>query len=496
VRGAGARIIYSDTLENRTVPAGAREALRQLVGDSAAEVRLEAVETLRALNDAQAIDALLTELPQESDPDVRAAIAGTLGPIRDVRAVGALVRCLEDESVKVAESAAESLAAMGPEIRRDGALTDTVTAALRRALEARTTPRNGETTPRGAASGTASAGGAVVGAIDDLRGALIEGLAAMHRRELLGLFQSVLRPSESARVRRAALRGLAELHEPDSAMAIISAMEDTGGGGDAAGTSLSAGVRLEAVNALGAIPTFDHAETLYRRLSPEVEPDPAVRARAWMVLQELFPLATRQRLEEWAERFKEQPERRLGVLRALEKKLGSPGDEEALAVTQQQAGECLMKLEKPADAAKEFREALDYWRSRPAGTGGGGGMYKEGLYQSTIDALLRSRQYPAGAAFAAMAIADSEENQQTMGPRLRSEVQKLIESGDGESAAALIAEIRRMTPPLAQRYREDITGLEARIAQPARGVERSGGAVGGGGATTSVSVTTAPSSRP
>lgn len=456
LRAAGARIIYGDALENRTVAPILRQALCQLVGSSYLEVRTAAVTALTALNDASALDALLTQLPQDPDPDARAMIAQALGPIRNTRAIPPLLTLLNDDYLRVAESAAEAIAAIGPELRREPSLANTATAALLSTLNTRATPANAA-----------------------LRAACVEALIPLRRRELLPLAQSILTsplssattlpatrpdsPPESARTRRAALRFIAELHEPDAAPTVIEVLQDPAN---------DPTVRLEAVSTLGAIPTFQHAETLYRRLDPATEPDAAIRQRAWLVLADLFPLATRAQLIAWNDRLALQPQRRLAVLSALANMLTAPGDDEQLALTRQQTGETLTLLSQPTDAVLPFRQALTYWRSRapqspivataptttrsatlpsttplntsdPVVT-----AHVESLYRLTLDALLSAHLYPDAARFTTTALADLPSLQQPLAQRLRDEVNQLLQSDDLPSATQLFLALKSADPRL------------------------------------------------
>lgn len=422
IRVAAVRIVTNDALENRSVPTSARELLRHMVADPSPEVRMEAVIAIRSMNDSAALDPLLTQLARERVPMVRASMAQTLGPMRNIRAVRPLLGLLGDRYVKVSEASAESLAALGTEIRKDRALSDEVASALRIVLER---PTDRET--------------------EGLKGAALEALVPLRRRDMLPMVQQLLGSTDSTRIKRAALRVMAELHEPDTAVSIIAALD---------GSRNEAGVRLEAITALGAIPTFEHAETLFRRISPDVEPDATVRAQAWTVLSELFPLATRDQLLAWSERFIAEPDRRIVVLRALAAKLSSIGDEEALALTHQQIGETLLKLNQTMEAIRPLEQALKYWRDRKVSN-----MFTESLYQLTIDALLRGRLFPEAASFAAQSISDHEANQQTMGTRLIAEVRSLVELEDLASAASLLNEIQRMRPSLAPRYQEEFIAL-------------------------------------
>src|SRR5439155_15354816 len=89
-RAVGARLVYEDSVNNRTITTATREQLRKMVGDSSPEVRIEVAGALRALNDAGALKPLLTQLAQEPEADVRAALAKAIAPIRDLSALSVL----------------------------------------------------------------------------------------------------------------------------------------------------------------------------------------------------------------------------------------------------------------------------------------------------------------------------------------------------------------------------------------------------------------------
>ena len=427
IRAAGVRIALGDALEARAVPQAAREAIRQMVGDESPTVRLEVANALRSLNDAAALDPLLTQLRQETDAEVRAAMVSALGPIRDVRSLPALLELLDGAQGRSALAAAEALERMGIEIRKDSAMADVVATRLREVLSERD-------------------GG------EELRAAAMEALVPLRRRDVLPLAQAELQPTSSTRMRRAALRLLAELRDADTGPLIAATLEDP---------SSDAGVRLEAVAALGAIPTFEYAETISRRLSVGVEPDAVVRARAWAVLSELFGQANREQLADWSQRFRDDPPRRLVVLTALAAELRSPGDEGPLAVCRQQQGETLLLLGRPADAVVPLREALEIWQGK-----GARNQYTEVLQTRTLEALLQSRQYGEAAGFAQREIARVGDDEGLIAPKLTAEIARLADAGEIPAANLLLSEVRRMRPELGAAYQPALAKLDERLRGP------------------------------
>jgi HEAT repeat protein len=428
IRMIGARIIYNDTIENRTIPPVARAQLRQMVGDSSPEVRLEVARAIKETNDAAALEPLLTQLAQETDPDVRAALAAALANIQDMQSVGPLVKMLDDPNYHAAESAATALKSLGPMIReKDPVLAKQVADKLRQTLETR-------------ATGPGTAG---------LREACVDALVPLRDPASLQTFYRLLRSRDTIGVRRAALKALGALANPDSADVIVSALETA---------ENDPGVRLEAITALGNIKTFEHAETLMRHMDPAIEPDASVRQKSWDVFQKLLPLAKEEQLALWADRFTDQPDRRLAVLKALETKLVASGNVDSLGTVRQQIGEVLLrKLNDAKSAVPYLRAALQYWRTRP---GPPNAMVTEALVNSLMEALLTSGEYADARVFASEVITESRQNQETVGPKIRAEAERLRDAGDLQSALALLNEAEKINPPLDPLYRDPLKLIE------------------------------------
>lgn len=465
VRAAGVRMVLSDVLEARGVAVPVREALRQMVGDSSRSVRLEVATALRSINDASALDALLTQLPQESSAEVRSAIAAALGPMRDVRATDALLALLGDADVRVAESAAEAMASLAPEIRRNPGMSDAVAIALRSHLLGR---------------GQESA---------NLRAALLEALVPLRRRELLPLLPELLAPEQPPRVRRAAVRLLGELSDPSTGGLLTAVL---------ASSPADATLRLEAITALGSLPTFEHADTLDRYSRDETEPDAAVRARAWSLLAEQFQRANRQQLRAWVDRLVGQPARQLEALTALADQLRNPEDEEALSLVLADRGRRLLELERAAEAVVPLRESLAYWLRR-----GANAPYVAELAKLTMDALLRSRQY-AEVVGLLMMMAGGGTSDANAGVDLAGRVVehagRLSDDGERAELALLVEELSRVAFALNPRVRERLGGLlppEGGSTRPGAGEganpsEGRGGGQGDAGVGGGTRPTTAP----
>lgn len=423
IRSVGARLIYDDAINARPIPEAAKQRLREMIGDSSSDVRLDVADSLRAINDADALEPLLAQLAQESNPDVRARLAAAIAPIRDLRAVPELLKLLKDSSYRAAEAAANALRVMAPVIvEKDPAMSKEVAKALVETIDT--------TAGRSAATG--------------LRESAVEALGPLRDPAMINVFTRLLGPNESPRIRRAALRGLAELRDPNTADTIANSLDDRS----------DSSVRMQAVIALGATATFAHAEKLWRLMDPAVESDPAVREQAWRVLQNLFASTPKEQLAQWADRFRDQPARRLSVQLALRDVLEKEKDEVQLAVVRQNIGETYMKLNQPAEATPYFKAALDYYRASRARD-----MVVEGLVGQYLDSLLGSRKYAEACKFAAESIAENPSDQQTMGSRIRTKVERLRDEGAADDALLLIGEALKMSPPLAARYVNDLESI-------------------------------------
>jgi HEAT repeat protein len=428
IRAIGARLVAEDAVAGtRPVPATVKQRLRDMIGDSSTDVRIEVVRSLRFINDAAALQALLTQLGQEPSADIRSAIAQALAQIGDLRAAPELLRLLDDPSLRVAESAARALYDLGPALREsDGKFAHQLALRLQTVLEQRT-----------AAADAQSSG---------LREAAVLALAPLRDPAVGETLLRLLRPGESVGVRRGAIKGLGELRDARAADSVAACLDDPAGA-----------IRLEAVDALNKLGSVEHVDALLERTGT-AETDTSIRDRAWQVVESFLPKLNKDKLASLAERFREEPTRRLLVLKNLAAMQVRDKDLAQLAYTQQNIGETLMQLDHPADAEIYLRQALDYWQAQKVEN-----MVTEQLIDRRTDALLRSKQYAEVARFGETLIARQTAYQQTIGSRIRAETERLVKDKDYADAAALIAEARKMNPRLAAQYLEVLDDLETQI---------------------------------
>lgn len=423
IRSFGARLVREEAVAARKVPDQAREYLTQMIGDGDRAVRLSSAAALHAINDPGALSHLLDQIAREQDPDVRGALAAPLASIGDLKAVPVLRMLLHDRYTTAAAAAAAALREMGPTIREKDAAVATEIADELRSLYEQTPPGPGTLA---------------------LREAMVEAMVPLRSKPLMQTFYRLLRETSSVRIRWAALRALGELGDPQSADTIARYLDDR-----------ESGVRLEAVRAVGRTAPAEHAEELYRRLSPTVETDAIVREEAWKVLEASFARISLEQLPGWDNRFAQEPARRLPVLRALIEGYTRTRDAESLASAQQRAGVASMELNQPADAAAFFKPALDYWQRRDLQH-----MLSEQLADQYLQALLRARQYAEAVRIAGELVKGQVSYQQTAGVNFKNELERLQQAGRSADCLGLIEQIRKMEPPLAAQYQEIIAPIE------------------------------------
>ncbi|MDB5356362.1 MAG: repeat protein [Phycisphaerales bacterium] len=429
------------------LPVEAPARVKELIGDSDPRVRLAAAQAIRQLNDPGALDAVLAQLAQEPDPEVKATLARALVSMNNPRALNALRVLLHDPLINVATSAADALKSLGPKLHdQSELLADDV------ANELWTVGRQRAAEPGGV----------------DFEAKSLEAIGQLRSRPLATKLLGLLNPNEPEVVRGAALRGLGDLGEQQTAFRISGWLEN----------EPSADNRVDAIDALGHTGTFDEvAPTLYDRLSPAREPSRKVHDRAWLVFQGMLPAAKITSLNDWATKLKDDPTHQKMVLLALNDRLQREfldnklpleerrQREQDLALSRQNTGAVYMKLDDPAEAATLFRQAREYWQKQNVTN-----QTTAQLVTQLMDALLAAKHYAEAAQFASDEIGADRSQQTLMGPRIRKYVEEAVQSGiqnkDPEKlkdAAKLIAEVAKMKNPLDQRFRDDLADSKKEI---------------------------------
>jgi HEAT repeat protein len=447
VREIGASILPEAVQNGYPITDEIHKRLIELLGDPSPDVRLQAAQSVTALADPNALDAILTQLQVETDDQVKVSLLHAVAQpgIGNVRALPVLEQMLNDPSTDVAAAAAGAVKAAAAGIKNDPAQMHDLTQTLQQTLQQRTGPPG---------QPNADAG------LSDLRAALIGAVAALSGPDtpdaLLNWFNDLLSQNESVPVRKATLEGLAALGER-SADIIAHELE--------LGVEPEPLVRQSAATALGAVGSFNYAKQLDASTLAQNEPDPRVRDSAWRAFQSLLPLktTTARELNEWADVFarRHDLEHEAAVLKELARKLLADNDAQNLAIVRQRAGEVYLQLGQPSEATPYLRQSLVYWEAKHAQP-----LTVVNLVDKLMAALLQSGQYHDAVKFGEQEIRREQQNQQEIGPALRNAVDLLIRHGDPASlkdAADLIQESLSMNPALDEGYRDQLLNLRQRL---------------------------------
>jgi HEAT repeat protein len=441
----GIGLVYDDFTNGHPIPDEVRQQLRSMVGDSDRNVRWQIASKLKAINDVGAATALIAQLGQEPYASVRLLIAQALDESGDVRAAPALLKMLSDPSVDDAAAAAVALShEIGEKLQQDPSRNDLVKQivdALQKQLDTRTGTDHPEA--------------------DDLRAGCVEALATLRDPRSTQTFEQLLsRPNESNNVRKAALRGMGNLADSRMVNLIANSLTDA-----------KPEVRLQAALALKKLATFAQAEQLYKMMNMEDEPDARVRDAVWEDLKTVLHNATAAELNDWQNRFANDPDKKLEVLQALHNALDKTNDKKELAINDQNIGEILLtNLNRPGDAIEHFQSALDYWqnagKAEPAGPSN-----LQALVGDMVDAQLKARKYPEAAKFAAQEMKNNPGYQRIFGSRIKNEADRLRTSGDKDGALQLIDAALNMPKESAldQRYQDNLREIQGQVNQPAPG---------------------------
>lgn len=418
LRALGIRLALDAISFGEPVDGPTLALIRDEVQDSSPEVRLMAARVIGARSDAAALPDLLEQLPADPSSAARLAQIEALVTIRDPRAVPVLLdRAEVDPSPSVRRRAARAAASIAV-ASGDAALVTRVANRLRNRLEA--------------ATGEAE------------RVALLEALVPLREPSLIDLYRSLLRrgpsgASEPMAMRVLALNGLTSLADRRAVDLVIPSLGDS-----------NPVVRRAAVEALAATGGFASAAQLERFFDPAAEPDPEVREAAWQGFAAQVPTAGDRALREWAERLSD-PDKKLVVLRELARRAEAAGNEEMLAYRQHEIAYVLdYALNRPAEAAPLYEQALLYELDRQDAAGGGNSASVEAVGRAgdALRAYLRANRLGEAAALAATLVERRPGLREKVGETVKRVAAQRAESGDVAGARQLIQAALEWEPPL------------------------------------------------
>ncbi len=296
-------------------------AVRSKVNDPDPAVRRVAPVLLVNLGDQQAIELLAARLKDEQVAEVRQAVYQGLGLLRSTRVWDLLVAGIAEPQPSVAAAAAAALARVAEKNHMaEAGRTVAVEALLRRYDEARK------------AEGSA------------LREALLGAMGPIKDRRLVPLLTGAL-TDPAATVRLSAVKGLHRMGEGKSAAAVVPLAADA-----------DRGVRLAAIDALGALGGTEHLDAVLARTQDSVESDPTVRQQAWAVTMILGAKADAARLSALADTLAGRPDAGEHLIEVLKLWAGKIPPEQIAqwAPVRLRLCDALMAADRPAEAGDEL----------------------------------------------------------------------------------------------------------------------------------------------
>lgn len=334
VRLLGLELVQSMLAEGKTLTPETVARARELLTSPEPAVRAAAVRTvatLRNLADAERFRQLLST---ERHAAVRAALVNGLGYVGSAAAADPLLKLLDSADQTIFSEAVTALGRLAERGVLDEPNRHAVASALLAHVRTTTDKQHA------------------------MYERLLWALSRVGDPRCGAVFVAALETPEAATVRLAAVRGIAVMADPRTVKANGHTSQPAAS--DNAERCLSpremvdalvqvmddpdAGVRRAAVEALAQFAASDaHAEALWSRLSPEREPEEAIRVTAWRGAMRVIATRPVSEIESWLDRL--------------------PGDEET---RRQYAIELLQAAEKNLDSKPDSRGELGRIRARLA----------------------------------------------------------------------------------------------------------------------------------
>ena len=448
IRSLGAELVYLSATANGAPP-GTIQQTRMLLTDPSPEVRAAAAAALSADFDSAA--DLAAQLAREQDDVVRVRLINSLAPFSNLRAI--------DQMLNLAGSGASHavrIAAVDG-IRQGADVINAPPATKAKAIEVLTSALHDTDVP----------------GQPKLREAVTGALAAMRDDSLFDTFRQLVAPTEPLGVRANALIGIGSLPSASThAFEIARNLDDD-----------EYQLRLAAVQAMGLSPqpmAIQFISKLMDRMNQDGNDQ--VRAAAWTVLKSWAqsPVIPESSLATMADGLSHDPGKEVFVREKLRDRLGEdaqngPDDAKRRLAAQDRAsqaqdiGDLLMAaaLNRPGQAAEQYRAALEYWKAN-----NGGVDVINRLCGNVEQSLLAAKRWDDAADFAAGIIKDwgNDPNlkvtSQTVARAIVGTAGSLAESNDPNAysdAMDLFDAVNKMNPPLPSDFLDALTPKRATI---------------------------------
>jgi hypothetical protein len=196
--------------------------------------------------------------------------------------------------------------------------------------------------------------------------------------------------------------------------------------------------------------------------------DPGVRDALWVALQSIFDTETPAQLKSWENRFDKDPDKKLIVLEKLGDAENRAIDRQSFVYTEQDIAKAMMDVKppQPSKALLLLLDALGYWRNGPGKNVGGSEDKLYELIGQILDDQLLAGQWTQARDFAQQQISISKEYGGTVGQRITSKIDELINKDNKpDDAKKLIDAALGMKPPLDEKYIKLINQSQAQLQQ-------------------------------
>jgi HEAT repeat protein len=426
VRLAGVQLA-EDLVRTNDLPASAEQQLPSLLDDASPRVRERAARTIQLVNSPAAFDAIARQLSVEREAAVKVELVRALAAQKNPQAIPLLRDLLADASPRVLNATIRAIGAVAPQLVEQSP-RDAADLAIRIEAIYKTAPADNAVT----------------------REVAIETLAQLRQDSQLDFFRAQLtaNPPESVGVRRAAIIGLGNLRNPRVVPLLQPTLRDP-----------SADIRVASIQALAKVSNdATAAESLLERCDDSREKDERVRTEAWAAVQTLFRYMSDETLSLWLGRpgVAGVPQRKLDVCKALLAKAQvDPSRIDEQMSRLQQIGDVQLELDKPADAVESFEAALQLARTHKAPD-----VRVISLAQSELRARLLTGDYAGATVFAAGMFKESSSNYRDLMSVFKTEVTRLQDANQLDSARKLVEQLLAMQPGLPSDYLAQFQGLQ------------------------------------
>ncbi|MHC4294625.1 MAG: HEAT repeat domain-containing protein, partial [Planctomycetota bacterium] len=326
VRLAGAKLVDQRLAGSEGITDDIARQTQTMLSDRDARCRRTAALLLTSLSGHDSLDALLDRLEIEQDDSVREGLLTAIGHSRDPIVLPSVLAEIPSSDPRTSAAAAFALGRI-----------------------AETHPLN-ETTKANTVKVLIDRYAVAARSPDDanLHEALITAMGKVGDKGFVEVLLGAL-DDKAATVRLAAVNALEKVGDSKSAVRLRSLVE----------SDVDRGVRGAAIAALGTLGGKEHLESILKRTDPSMEPDAAVRQKAWTVVMDVLGKADAETLRAVAKGLADRPDATDELIRILQMLVDALNGEgsKTEAEGRRQLGMLLLKAGRPAEAGPHLERA-------------------------------------------------------------------------------------------------------------------------------------------